>query len=162
MNDEDLVERLAALETEPRRERWSERAAARICSLYEEATPSQRRFMRETVQLGRWRSPDLRTLADRAIKDGPTQQRIRVALLLASIEDGRHDLRDSLISLTLIYHSALAVGMDVEGLFREVAEISSDPMASVLQDFLAGPATIGSMGYRSRATVQGGITFEVG
>ena len=85
MSDEELVERLAALEREPRRDRWSEQTAARLRSLYEAATPSQRQFMRETVQLGRWRSPDKRTLADGAIRDIPAQQHIRVGLLFESI-----------------------------------------------------------------------------
>jgi len=156
MNDEELVERLAALEREPRRDRWSERTAARLCSLYEAATPSQRQFMRETVQLGRWRSTDKRTLADGAIRDIPAQQRIRVGLLFESIEDGRHDLRDNLISVTFVYHSAMAVGMDVERLFQEVAAISSERMGRVLRDFLARPATPGSMGYHARATRHGG------
>lgn len=93
--------------------------------------------MRETVQLGRWRSPDLQTLADGANREVPAHQRIRIALMFQSIEDGRHDLRDNLTSLTLIYHSAVAMGMDVERLFQEVAAVSSERMGPVLRAFLA-------------------------
>lgn len=128
MNDDDLINRLAALEREPRSTRWSEQSAARLCSLYEAATPFQRQFMREAVQLSRWRSPEHRTLAGGPTGSLATEERIRVALLMQSIEDGRHDLRDNLISLRLIYHSAAAVGMDVERLFEGVAAISSERM----------------------------------
>jgi hypothetical protein len=57
-----------------------------------------------------------------------------VALLLESIENGRHDPRDNLVSLGVIHRSAVAAGIDVERLFEEVAAISSDSMAKVLRD----------------------------
>jgi len=46
-------------------------------------------------------------------------------LTALAIEGGRFDIRDSIVALAKLYHSALKLGMDAAGAFRDVAALAN-------------------------------------
>lgn len=55
-----------------------------------------------------------------------TAEGFRLHLLLISVIDHSEDFRDTLLYLRDVYNEALAAGVDMEPVLREVAELSSD------------------------------------
>ena len=56
-------------------------------------------------------------------------------MIYNAIEDFRVDYRDNLVALCVIYHSALAVGLNADALFEEIAELSSASGADMIRGF---------------------------
>ena len=96
---------------------------------------------RERVREGwdfktKWLYPNQYTLAIRISDDKTCEERINASLVYYSLSDMQGDVRDNLIGLALIYHSALEVGMDVNKLFMHVIEKSSEKTSSILTGFI--------------------------
>jgi hypothetical protein len=111
-------------------------AFACLARLYASATPDQREAIRQGWDFNRaWLLPDSRTLACRLPGAPSCEERIRVSLIYNSIEDFRMDFRDNLVALCAIYHSALAIGLDADALFEEIARLSSTRGADMIRSF---------------------------
>jgi hypothetical protein len=66
-----------------------------------------------------------------------SQALLRQGLVGLAIEDCFFDWRDSTIALSLQFHSATKLGMDVPRTFHEIESISGPQMAKLLRDFPA-------------------------
>jgi hypothetical protein len=62
---------------------------------------------------------------------------LRRGLVGLAIEDCFFDWRDSTNALSLQFHSATKLGMDVPRTFHEIESISGPQIAKLLRDFLA-------------------------
>ena len=156
MDDAKFWSRLQALVDD----HGSEGAFHKLCNLYVAAAPAQRDQLRALVNLAdhTWSIPMDSTLVDGTVHEFPPEQRIRANLIFHSIENARHDFRDNLISIALIYHSAVETGMDVEGLFLDVAAMSAPEMAQLLASFpRREPAdrSLAAFGHRAVRTATG-------
>ncbi len=79
-----------------------------------------------------------------------------------AIADIGSDARETLMSLTLVWHAAKAMPADATGLFREIAAISGPAFGSMLMDFASRPDRVPSlagMGWREVDT-PAGLGFE--
>lgn len=71
------------------------------------------------------------------------------------IEGGNYDMRDNLTRLTLLYHSAMILGLNPQDLFQEVADDTDGNGKDLLISYLNRPArlkTLKCMGYRTTKT----------
>jgi hypothetical protein len=134
MDDQRFRERLSSITGEEDRRR----AFSQLCRLYgSEATAEQREFIRGQWDFGcRWQLPRDDTLTVEAVDSIPPRERVREAMLYHSIENARQDYRDNLMSICLIYHSVLRLGLDPGELFGEVAALSTKEMSDLLLSWL--------------------------
>ena len=118
-------------------EHGSEASFHRLCALYSESTSTQRKQIRELVNLEdhTWHPPLDSTLVAGETSPFPPEVRVRHSLIFHAINSKRADYRDSLMSIVLIYHSTIRLGIDVIALFDEVAEISPSPMKEIIAAF---------------------------
>jgi hypothetical protein len=133
MDDDAFRQRLAMI----REHRDPAGAFLKLAALYRAADPAQRAAIRSEWPFGRrWRPPpdDAVLLPDPA--GVSSEQRLRAALLYHVIEGGRIDYRDNLVSIAVLYHAALRLGLDVTALFEEMAGLSGETMAELLRSFL--------------------------
>jgi hypothetical protein len=156
MDDQQFLERLCAITNEEDRRR----AFSQLCRLYgSEATAEQRDFIRGQWDFGcRWHIPRDDTLTIAAADPVPARGRVREALLYHSIENARVDYRDNLMSICPIYHSAVRLGLDAEGLFSEVAALSAPEMADLLRGWLRRQPenqSLGAFGQRETLVPEG-------
>jgi len=108
-----------------------------LARLFSSATPDQRDAIRQGWDFNRsWRLPDSRTLACRIPGEPSCEERIRISLIYNAIEDFRMDWRDNLVALCVSYHSALAVGLNADALFEEIAGLSSTRGADMIRSFV--------------------------
>jgi hypothetical protein len=108
-----------------------------LCSLYAQASPEQRQFVRKRITLNfassllhfAWRKAvqALRTRSAEAITNG---------LVALSIENERLDYRDSICCLGLLYHAAQRIGTNPDMYFDEAAVLSTETMAEEIRGFL--------------------------
>ena len=133
MDDTEFWSRLQQLVDDHR----TEADFHKLCKLFRESTPAQRQQIRafRNVSGGRWIVPAVDTLASGEPTAVPPEVRVRDALTWQAIEGGAHDIRDSLMSIVLIYHSAARLGMDVVALFDEVAELAAPDMREAIASF---------------------------
>ena len=64
--------------------------------------------------------------AARAVRDG-SPEKIVAGLVALAIEGGRRDIRDSIVNLARLYHSALRLRMDAEATFSDTATLAGTP-----------------------------------
>ena len=130
MDDDAFLDRLSRVLAEQK----TEADFLRLCSLYRKGGPGQRDLVRSAWNPRvRWRLPSLVDFPRR----NPLGHAERVAahLLHASIEDGRMDLRDTLVGLGAAWHVAGMLDLDPAALFEEAAAVSSPAFAEVLRGF---------------------------
>jgi hypothetical protein len=134
------------------------RAYFDLCDLYCQADAEQRDFLRAEWPLDReWLIPLCTMLLHSDAY--PSQRRLRVALIYESLEKGEWDLRDNLVRISAIYHSAVRLGLDPQLLFEEVAGLSGEYMADLLRSFarrLPKERSIEVFGYQEKSS-PGGI-----
>jgi hypothetical protein len=81
---------------------------------------------------------------------------------LFAVENQVFDWRDSLMILTLLYHSAIKIGADAPDLFRRVAAISTSQTAdSYLQCLACTPEQrdIVKFGFKEGTDLDGNFTY---
>jgi len=109
----------------------------KLYDLYVSADGEQREDIRKQWPFNRrWKLPDQTQLACVASGERSCEERIRASLAYDSIENFQEDWRENLTSMCRIYHSAILAGMDPDGLFREIAALSSARGASMIIGFL--------------------------
>jgi hypothetical protein len=138
-------------------------AFAGLANLYCEVEPDQREAIRQGWDFNRsWRLPDARTLACKISGLPSSEERIWISLIYNAIEDFRTDFRDNLVSLCVIYHSALEVGLDADALFEETARISSPEGGDMIRRFVArepGMKSLAAFGW-DRIETEDGVIFK--
>ena len=82
-----------------------------------------------------WALPNPRRLACSGEGPGSAQQRIRADALFQALGFGVEGVRESLVGLAVVYHSARLAGMNSAELFREVAHAVGGKGAEALLAF---------------------------
>lgn len=88
--------------------------------------------------------------------------RLRDGLLAIGLERFRLDLREDLMVMSLLHHSALRIGADPDATFRAVYDAVPAQVAREFETFIQRPAElkrIGTMGYRE-ADDAGGFRYD--
>lgn len=140
---------------------------AQLSQLYLECSPQQRVYIRSRLTnrsgtpvrvraAGRLGGFGLRA-AVIGLREGSLDM-IKTGLTAFAVADIGADVRETLMSITVLFHAAKRLGADAPGLFREIAAISGPAFAAVLIDFAGrseGPPTLASMGWREVETPDG-------
>lgn len=135
-----------------------------LCQFYRDASPAQRTYLRSQVDFrlgGRLASFGLRAAVAGARERAPDGVALGVtAFVLADLVG---DVREVLMSLSVMLRCAKLSGADAAQLFHEVAAIAGPAMSAVLVDFSCRPpevSTLASMGWREVETPEGvGFVF---
>lgn len=112
-------------------------AASELCDMYVAASNEARADIRSTISLNGSRV--MGVLASRLAVEAVRQSSpdlIHKALIALSIEDCQFDSRDSTICLSMVFNSAVKLGVDVPQVFNEVAAISGARGAKLLLTWL--------------------------
>jgi hypothetical protein len=80
---------------------------------------------------------------------------LRQALLALAVEDFRGDYRETLITFSLVVHSASKLNVDLHSVGDEVSKYSSSDGAGRTRRFLESPSSIASMGYMEGSSAEG-------
>jgi hypothetical protein len=83
-------------------------------------------------------------------------------LVALAIENQAFDWRDSLAVLTLLFHSAIKIGVDAPNLIHRVATISSSQTSAYFLQFLARTPEnrdIAKFGYKEGADLHGNFAY---
>src|SRR5713226_2320478 len=108
-------------------------AIDQLCSLYLDATPSERNQMRMFLGKQPHILHDLWGYLHRAaeqVRAGGGEQWLRFGVAVASMEDLRGDYHDTLAGLGDLYMAAVEAVLQPERVFRSVAELSSEKASS--------------------------------
>ena len=138
---------------------------ARLCRLYLQGSPEQRTYIRSRVD--RRIGSKLESFALRAAVWGVREQApdlVRLGLAAFAIADIGGDVRETLMSMAVLFHAANRCGAGAATLFPEAAGICGPAMSAVLLDFLQrapGLQSLASMGWREVETPEG-AGFEWG
>lgn len=110
----------------------------RLVSIYMRGPEEVREEIRTGWDFGvEWEYPDPKRLACSFNETHTCRERAIALLAYEAIMDLRHsDPRDELMTLAVVYHGCLAVGIDPKNLFGEVASVSSPRTARFLRDFI--------------------------
>ena len=87
-----------------------------------------------------------------------SQNALKKGLLALVLEGFTCDMRESIMRLTLLSHSAHKIGVDMERLFEEVASSTNGDAERVLREFVGRSVedkSIESMGYSEEMTSDG-------
>lgn len=148
---------------------------AALSRLYLGCSPQQRIYMRSRLADRRGAADEARRkreIADRlesfglraavmGLREGSLDM-VRAGLAAFAIADIGADVRETMMSITVLFHAAERLGADAAGLFREVAALSGPAFSAVLIDFANRPEglrTLACMGWREVETPQG-IGFQ--
>jgi len=104
-------------------------AVDQLCSLYLDATPSERNQMRMFLGKQPHILHDLWGYLHRAaeqVRAGGGEQWLRFGVAVASMEDLRGDYHDTLAGLGDLYMAATEAGLHPDRVFQEIAELSSE------------------------------------
>lgn len=107
-----------------------------LVNLYKRLSPEKR----ETVQslTSERNSYTLLAFAERmaalGVREG-SRERLLDGLLALIIENYNADWRDNLTKLAPLYHSAVKIGIDPQGLFMEAASYGNNEVAEVIREF---------------------------
>ena len=131
MTDDEFLDRLGRVLQEQK----TERDFLRLAALYRKGTPEQRDLVRAAwTPRARWKVP---TVVDFPAKNPLSHpERIAAALLYASIEDARMDVRDTLVGFAAAWYVAAKLDLDPAVLFEEAAAVSTPAFAEVLRGFV--------------------------
>jgi hypothetical protein len=102
-----------------------------------------------------------KTMAVEAVRDHD-EAKIFKGLVALAVENQVFDWRDSLMVLTLVYHSAIKIGADAPDLFRRVAAISTSQTADSYLQFLASTPEqrdIVKFGFKEGTDLDGNFTY---
>lgn len=112
-------------------------AASELCDLYVSASHEERAEIRSTISLtgANMMRGYASIIATEAVRQNPPDL-IRKALIALSIEDCKFDYRDSTFCLSMVFNSAVKLGMDVPQVFNEVVAISGAQGAKLLLNWL--------------------------
>ncbi|HEY6266241.1 MAG TPA: hypothetical protein VIW93_15685 [Candidatus Acidoferrum sp.] len=102
-----------------------------------------------------------KTMAVEAVRDHD-EAKIFKGLVALAAENQVFDWRDSLMVLTLLYHSAIKIGADAPDLYRRVAAISTSQTAdSYLQCLASTPEQrdIVKFGFKEGTDLDGNFTY---
>jgi hypothetical protein len=84
-----------------------------------------------------------------------SQNRLFKGLMAHVIEDFRYDYRENLLVISLLYHSAVKIGIDPVDLFQRAAAFARPRVADFIVKFAKSPTGIRSMGYEEIMTPDG-------
>lgn len=142
-----------------------------LSRLYLASSPEQRVFIRSRLIRRRDKSEEThhnRQIASRLESFGlraavigmreHSVEMVKVGLAGFAITDLESDVRETLMSITVLFHAAKSLDADAAALFREVAAISGPAFSAVLTDYAKRPAglqTLGCMGWFEVQTPQG-------
>jgi hypothetical protein len=108
-----------------------------LTEFYAQTIESEREHIRAQWDFGRsWIYPHSHLLACKIPEERPCHERIRAFLIYCSIADMAVDYRDWIYYFIVVYHSAIAVGIDPVALFDSVASISSASTAESMRNFV--------------------------
>jgi hypothetical protein len=132
-----------------------------VANAYARASESERAAIRAAG------SPDLMqnfvTYASRmavvAVRERD-EDRIFRGLVGLCIEDCSWDERETLLRLSLLYHSARKLGLDAAKTFNKAAAVATPRTGQVLRRFGAAPASIASMGYSEGVATDGLFDYD--
>ena len=82
------------------------------------------------------------------------------ALVGLCIEDCGWDERETLLRLSLVYHSARKLGLDAAVMFDKAAQMSTPQAGKVLRRFARKPTSIAAMGYSESIGQDGGFDYD--
>jgi hypothetical protein len=146
-----------------------EAAYVELAKLYAAGTGDDRRAIISGWDFGaEWKLPNGKRLACATGERYPPQDRIAARLLFGAIASATRfvcepntdraqyelaksagmrmvDYRDELVGLAIEYQSAVAAGLDAEGMFRTAAAISPKPVAQFIDAFAARPEGLKSL-----------------
>src|SRR5712664_1647038 len=119
---------------------------AAICDAYVAGTPQLRSEMRSlvTFEISFVFFMFSRLSAEQAVRENSEICLIR-GLAALSVEDCSFDSRDSTIQVSLLFHSAKKIGIEVSVLFSRIISISGQRGAKLLKDFLSRDANLQSI-----------------
>jgi hypothetical protein len=104
-----------------------------------------------------------KTMAVEAVRDHD-EAKIFKGLVALAVENQVFDWRDSLMVLTLLYHSAIKIGADAPNLFRRAAAISTSQTADSYLQFLARTPEqrdIVKFGFKEGTDLEDNFTYVV-
>ncbi|MBZ5596471.1 MAG: hypothetical protein LAP39_29875 [Acidobacteriia bacterium] len=144
---------------------------AAVSQLYLGCSPQQRTYMRSRLADRSGDSAEARRkreIADRlgscglraavvGLREGSLEM-VKAGLAAFAIADLGADVRETLMSITVLFHAAKRLGANAAGLFQEVAAISGPAFSAVLIDFANRPEglqTLACMGWHEVETPQG-------
>lgn len=130
MDDDAFLDRLARVLEEQK----TEADFLKLCALYRKGSPDQRTLVRDAWSpRARWKVPKV---VDFPLRNPLSHaERVAAALLHASIEDARMDVRDTLVGLGAVWHVAAKLGLDPAARFEECAACSTPTFAELLRGF---------------------------
>ena len=82
------------------------------------------------------------------------------ALVGLCIEDCGWDERETLLRLSLVYHSARKLGLDAAVMFDKAAQMSTPQTGKVLRRFARKPTSIAAMGYSESIGQDGFFDYD--
>jgi len=90
------------------------------------------------------------------------EARIETILSYHAIENARSDFRDNTYDIVLVYHAALAAGLDAIQLFEDAATVAEGQIANILTNFSRGQPenrSLWNFGFRA-VPIENGVAFE--
>lgn len=134
MRAKDSISKLEEIIALPNRED----AYYQLVSLFFDGPEEIREKIRHGWDFGvEWVYPNIRRLACCHNEKRLSSERIFASLAYDAIEDlQQEDPNEKLVAIAVIYHSCIAAGLDPEEVFKKVASISSQRMASFFLDFI--------------------------
>ena len=87
---------------------------------------------------------------------------IRHGLLTLIVEDGKLDIRETLLALAFLNHSAMKLGLSLDEIFSGVMQCCSRQLFDIITGFLGRPVqkkALAAFGYKE-VTRSGGFDFK--
>ncbi len=107
-----------------------------LVSLYKRLSPEERETVRSLIS--ERNSYTLLAFAERMAALGvreKSRERLLDGLLALILENYNADWRDNVTKLAPLYHSAVKIGTDPQGLFTEAASYDNNEVAEVIREF---------------------------
>lgn len=134
-----------------------------VCNRYIDALPEERHKVNSLV------TPEIsflffmygKAMAIEAVRDRD-EAKIFTGLVALAVENQVFDWRDSLTVLTLLYHSAIKIGVDAPNVFQRVATISSSQTSANFLQFLARTPEnrdIAKFGFKEGTDLHGNFAY---
>ncbi len=108
----------------------------KLVNLYKQLSSEEREIMRSLTS--ERNSYTLLAFAERMAALGvreESRERLLDGLLALIIENYNADWRDNLTKLAPLYHSAVKIGVDPQGLFTEAASYGNNEVAEIVREF---------------------------
>jgi hypothetical protein len=130
---------------------------AKLISIFIAATPLERKTVSEEVAKLELTFAFLafsERMAILGIREN-SESRLFEGLMAHVIEDFRYDDRENLLVISLLYHSAVKIGLNPVDLFQKAAAFARPEAANFILRFAQNPRSIHSMGYKEIMNPEG-------